>query len=152
MARRSVGLVYPSCVKSHFKTCLIWILTYSCKRALRLLLWLLWIPKSPPAVMMATFNASHVRISVSVLQVMWKSVSGSASHMRCVWMCNEIEGSYDKIIIAIVPSYTRKISLACCRWHLLVVCTRNNTDGNKLVIFFSIASYYGDNYCRAWAP
>ena len=24
--------------------------------------------------------------------------------------------------------------------------TRNNTDGNKLVIFFGIASYYGDNY------
>ena len=24
--------------------------------------------------------------------------------------------------------------------------TRNNTDGNKLVIFSGIASYYGDNY------
>ena len=24
--------------------------------------------------------------------------------------------------------------------------TSNNTDGNKLVIFYSIASYYGDNY------
>jgi len=29
---------------------------------------------------------------------------------------------------------------------LLVLCTRNNTDGNKLVIFSGIASYYGDNY------
>jgi len=29
---------------------------------------------------------------------------------------------------------------------LLVLRTRNNTDGNKLVIFFGIASYYGDNY------
>jgi len=46
MAKRSIGLVYQSCVESHFKTHLIWILTYSCKRALRLLLWLLWIPKS----------------------------------------------------------------------------------------------------------
>jgi len=29
---------------------------------------------------------------------------------------------------------------------LLVLHTRNNTDGNKLVIFSGIASYYGDNY------
>ena len=29
---------------------------------------------------------------------------------------------------------------------LLVLRTRNNTDGNKLVIFSGIASYYGDNY------
>ena len=26
-----------------------------------------------------------------------------------------------------------------------MLCTRSNTDGNKLVIFFGIASYYGDN-------
>ena len=31
---------------------------------------------------------------------------------------------------------------------LLVLRTRNNTDGNKLVVFSGIASYYGDNkYC-----
>ena len=29
---------------------------------------------------------------------------------------------------------------------LLMLCTRNNTDSNKLVIFSGIASYYGDNY------
>ena len=29
---------------------------------------------------------------------------------------------------------------------LLVLCTRNNTDGNKLVIFSDIALYYGDIY------
>ena len=29
---------------------------------------------------------------------------------------------------------------------LLMLCTRNNTDGNKLVTFSGIASYYGDNY------
>ena len=28
---------------------------------------------------------------------------------------------------------------------LLVLRTCNNTDGNKLMIFFGIASYYGDN-------
>ena len=54
-------------------------------------------------------------------------------------MCNEIEGSYDKIIITIVP-----LSLAL----LLILCTCNNTDGNKLVIFSGIASYYGDNYIQ----
>ena len=40
--------------------------------------------------------------------LMWESVSGSISHVRCAWMCDEIEGSYDKIIITIVPSYTAK--------------------------------------------
>ena len=29
---------------------------------------------------------------------------------------------------------------------LFVLCTRNNTDGNKLVIFSHITLYYGDNY------
>ena len=29
---------------------------------------------------------------------------------------------------------------------LLVLRTRNNTDGNKLVIFSGIAWYYGDTY------
>ena len=53
-------------------------------------------------------------------QVTWESISGTASHVCCVWTCNGIDGSYDKIIIT----------------------TRNNTDGNKLVIFSSIAFYY----------
>ena len=84
---------------------------------------------------------------VSVLQITWESVSGTASHARCIWTCNEIEGLYDKIIITIAPSYTginitRLLPLAL----LLVLHTRNNTDGNKLVIFSGIASYYGDNY------
>ena len=46
----------------------------------------------------------------------------------CFWTCNEIKGLYDKIIITIVPSYT----IPC------LLRTRNNTDGNKLVIFFSL--------------
>ena len=63
-------------------------------------------------------------------------------------MCNEIEGSYDKIIIIIVPSYTRKISLVNLLPLALlhVLHTHNNTDSNKLVIFSGIASYYGDTY------
>ena len=62
-------------------------------------------------------------------------------------MCNEIEGLYDKIIITIAPSYTGKnITHLLPLALLLVLHTRNNTDGNKLVIFSSIALYYGDNY------
>ena len=30
--------------------------------------------------------------------------------------------------------------------------TRNNTDGNKLVIFSGIALYYGDNYITRLLP
>ena len=62
-------------------------------------------------------------------------------------MCNEIEGSYDKIIITIVPSYTGKnITRLLLLALLLVLRTHNNTDGNKLVIFSGIALYYGDTY------
>ena len=59
--------------------------------------------------------------SISVLQVTWEFVSvlvsGTASHTHYVWACNEIKGSYDKIIITIVPSYTGKISWVCCRLY-----------------------------------
>ena len=34
-----------------------------------------------------------------LLQVTQESVSGTTSYVRCVWMSNEIEGSYDEIII-----------------------------------------------------
>ena len=37
--------------------------------------------------------------------------------------------------------YTHLLLLAL----LLVLCTRNNTDGNKLMIFSGIGSYYSDN-------
>ena len=63
-------------------------------------------------VMQKSVSVLHVHV-----QVTWKSVSGTASHGRCVWTCNEIEGLYDKIIITIVPGYTGKISLVCCCWH-----------------------------------
>ena len=62
-------------------------------------------------------------------------------------MCNEIESSYDKIIITIVPSYTGKnITHLLPLALLLMLHTHNNTDGNKLVIFSGIALYYGDTY------
>ena len=88
-----------------------------------------------------------------VLQVTRESVSGTASHARiriryyksCALRLNV--PLYDKIIITIIPSYTGKnitclLSLAL----LLMLRTHNNTDGNKHVIFFGIALYYGDNY------
>ena len=60
-------------------------------------------------------------------------------------MCNEIKGSYDKIITTIVPSYTGKnITHLLPLALLLMLHTRNNTDGYKLVIFSGIALYYGD--------
>ena len=64
---------------------------------------------------------------------------------RCIRTCNEIEGSYDKIIITIVPSYTEK-NITRLLALLLVLHSCNNTDGNKLVIFSCITLYYGDNY------
>ena len=53
-----------------------------------------------------------------------------------------------RMINTIVPSYTGKNIIHLLPLALLLVLrTRNNTDGNKLVIFFGIASYYGDyNY------
>ena len=80
-----------------------------------------------------------------LLQFTRESVSGTASHACCVWTCNEIKGLYDEIIITIVPSYTGKnITRSLPVALLLVLCTCNNTHSNKLVIFSSIAWYYGD--------
>ena len=52
--------------------------------------------------------------------------------MCCLWTCNEIEGSYDK-------NHYHHSTEQYLR-------TRNNTDGNKLVIFSGITLYYGDTY------
>ena len=86
--------------------------------------------------------------SSSLLQVTQESISGTASHMRCIWVCNEIEGSYDKIIITIVPSFPGKILLVCCHWYCYSCCTliTINTDNYKHVIFSGIPLHYGDTY------
>ena len=80
---------------------------------------------------------------------MQESVSGTTSHVRWIRTCNEIEGSYDKIIITIVPrctgkNITRLLPLALL--HVLRIC--NNTDSNKLVIFSSIALYFQECFNR----
>ena len=53
----------------------------------------------------------------------------TARHTRIRIRCNEIKGSYDKIIITIVPSYTRLLPLAllldmCCA--LITIQTATN--------------------------
>ena len=88
------------------------------------------------------FTTSHARIRIKY----YKSRE-NPYQVLCALRLNEIEGSYDKVIITIVPSYNgRNITHFLPLALLLMLCTRNNTDGNKLVIFSGIASYYGDNY------
>ena len=89
-------------------------------------------------------TASHARIRIRY----YKSRENPYQVLQVTCAASEhAMGSYDKIIITIVPSctgenITRLLPLAL----LLVLHTRNNTDGNKLVIFSGIALYYGDNY------
>ena len=52
-----------------------------------------------------------------------------------------------KSFITIAPNCTRKnITSLLLLALLLVLCTRNNIDSNKLVIFSSLDLYYGDTY------
>jgi len=110
------------------------------------------------------FLLQVTRESISVLQVTWESVSGTGSHVRiCIRYCKSRENPYHVLqvtraaskramkskvrMIKSAPSYTRKnITHLLPLALLLVLRTCNNTDGNKLVIFSGIASYYGDNY------
>ena len=68
--------------------------------------------------------------SVSVLQVTRSRVQVNVripirycKSAHWVWMCNEIKGSYDEIIITIVPNYTEKLLFVCCHWHCYSCCT-----------------------------
>lgn len=61
--------------------------------------------------------------------------AATANHVRCVWTCNEIECSHDKIIITTVPCYSGKIITHLLLLALLLILhTCNNTDNNKLLI------------------
>ena len=88
------------------------------------------------------------RESVSVLQVTWKSTSGTASHPRLFWTCNEIKGSHDKISITIAPSYTGKKYHSFVAVGIVTRAVHSQQYRRQLVIFSSIASYYGDNYIK----
>ena len=49
---------------------------------------------------------------------------GTTTHMRSSERAMKLKVLYDKIIITIVPSYTKApISLICCRWHCYSCCT-----------------------------
>ena len=56
---------------------------------------------------------------------------------------SECKGSYDKSFSPKYQAIPEKISRVCCQCHCF---TRNNANGNKLVIFPNIALYYGDTY------
>ena len=71
----------------------------------------------------------------------------SRENLQVTRAAPEHKWNWDKIIITIVQSYTEKnITFELPFTLLLMLPTSNNTDGNKLVIFYSITSYYGDNY------
>ena len=95
-------------------------------------------------VLWESYKVLQVTRSVSASHT---CVSGTASYVHYTWKWNEIEGLYDKIIITIVQSYTGKNIMSLLLLALLLMLhTRNNTDGNKVVIFSGIALYYGDTY------
>ena len=91
--------------------------------------------------------------AVFLVQATQESVSVLPSHTRihiryyksraCIWMCN---GLYDKIVITIVPSYTRQNITHLLPLTLLLVPHTCNTDGNKVVIFSGVALFYVDTY------
>ena len=66
---------------------------------------------------------SYARICISI-----------TSHVRIVSVLQKnVEGSYDKIIITIVPIYTGK-NITRLLPLLLMLFIHNNTDGNKLMV------------------
>ena len=90
------------------------------------------------------FATSHSRIRISTTSYARIHISYYNSRVL-VWTCNEIEGSYDEIIITIVPNYTvKKKSLICCRWHCYSCCA-------LVTIRSSTALYYGDTHmCKEY--
>ena len=88
------------------------------------------------------YNKSHEN-PYQVLQVTW-AASECAMKSRILMI---------KIIINIVQTYTKKnITRLLPLALLLMLYTHNNTDGSKLVIFSSIALYYGETYMQTvWA-
>ena len=86
------------------------------------------------------FTTSHARIRISTTSHARICIRYYKSH-ALIWTCNEMKGSYDRIIIIIIPSYTGKsITRLLPLAMLLVLHTRNNRR-QQLVIFSSIALY-----------
>ena len=68
---------------------------------------------------------------------MRESVSGATSHM-----CTSERAM--KLKVCMINHYHHSTKLY--RKNITHLCTRDNTDGNKLMIFSGIALYYGDTY------
>ena len=86
-------------------------------------------------------NTSHTRIRISTASQYCKSHENPYQVLQVTFAasecCNEIEGSYDKIIITIVPSYTWKnITRLLPLALLLMLRTRNNTDDKQTCDIF----------------
>ena len=62
----------------------------------------------------------------------------------------QLHAVYSKV--RMIKPYHHRNNLYWKKYHSFVAvcivtcCTHNNTDGNKLVIFYGIALYYGDTY------
>ena len=82
------------------------------------------------------FTRSHTRIRISTTSHMRIRIKYCKLRALRLNVHNEIKGSHDKIIITIVPRYTRKNITCLLPLELfLLLRTCNNTDGNKLDIF-----------------
>ena len=66
-------------------------------------------------------RTSQVRIYIS-------TTSQARTHLRYYKPCalrlniNKIEGSYDEIIITILPSYAGRNYIICCHWYSYLCC------------------------------
>ena len=104
--------------------------------------------ENPYQVLRATWKLVSILLQVTwelyqVLQVTW-AASECAMKSKVLMI---------KIIINIVQTYTKKnITRLLPLTLLLMLYTRNNTDGNKFIIFSSIALYYSETYMQTvWA-
>ena len=57
-----------------------------------------------------------------------ENIISYASHACCIWICNEIEGSYDQFIITMVPSYTGRNITHLLPLALLLVTIQTATN------------------------
>ena len=115
------------------------------------------------AVYKKFYYKSHKNLYQYVLQVTCKSVSVyymscknpyqilHVTHTHYIWTCNEIKGSYDKIIITIVPSYTGWNSTHLLPLALLLML-RTSIKQYRWQQIRGIVLYYGDIFHKANHP
>ena len=104
-------------------------------------------PMPLPLVCHDMMICCDIRISITFVTA-WKKQYHDFLK-RCPWVMN-LSGS-SNWEWAYFQEF--QISLVCCHWHCYSCCPlpTNNTDSNKLVIFFSVALYYDDTlYNSIW--